>query len=78
MEMCIGDPPKFRVRGMLETPRVEDHDFDVWNYFYRGLVSATIVAKAFGDASLVKALLEYSFKFQQQCGREFGAKPPEA
>jgi hypothetical protein len=37
MEICVGDPPKFCVRGMLGTPRVEDHEFDVWNYFYRGL-----------------------------------------
>lgn len=78
MEMCGGDPPKFHVRGMLGTPREQHHEFDVWNYYYRGLVSATVVAKALGDASLVKELLEFSFKFQQQSGRDFGARRPEA
>ena len=77
MEMCCGNPPRFRLRGMLGTPRMEEHEFDIWNYFYRGLVNATVVGKALGDASVVKALMEYSFKFQQQAGRDFGAKPPE-
>lgn len=77
MEMCGSNPPIFHVRGMRGTPRVEEYEFDVWNYFYRGFVSTTVVAKALGDASLVKALLENSFKFQQECGRDFGAKPPD-
>ena len=77
MEMCVGDPLRFQLHGMRGTPRMGDHEYDIWNYYYRGLVNATVVAKAFGDASLVKALFEYGFKFQQQCGRDFGAKPPE-
>lgn len=78
MEMCSGDPPRFFVHGMMGTPREAHHNFDVWNYFYRGLVNATVVAKAFGDASLVRVLIQFSFNFQQQCGRDFGAKQPEA
>jgi hypothetical protein len=78
MEMCDGEPPRFHVRGMRGMPRVSDYQFDIWNYYYRGLVNATAVAKALGDASLVKALLEYGSRFEQQAGRDFGAKQPEA
>ncbi|MBY0268368.1 MAG: hypothetical protein K2X06_00670 [Burkholderiales bacterium] len=78
MELCVGNPLKFHVRGMLGTPRVKDHHFDIWNYFYRGLVNASVVAKALGDAELLKVILEYSFKFQQQCGRDFGVKKPKS
>lgn len=78
MEMCDGTPPRFRLSGMLGTPRMEEYEYDVWNYYYRGLLSTTAIGKAFGDGELVDALLKFSFKFQEASGRDFGAKRPEA
>jgi hypothetical protein len=64
MDMCGGDPPKFHITGMLGTPRIAEHVYDAWNYFYRGLVSFAVVAKAFGDKSLVDTLMLYIEKFE--------------
>jgi len=74
MELCGGEPPLFHLSGMLGTPRISDYEHDIWNYYYRGLVNGTVVGKAFGDGSLVDALLEYSCKFQEMSGRDFGAR----
>lgn len=64
MDMYGGNPPHFHLAGMAGTPRIVDHERDAWNYFYRGLLSTTAVAKAFGDKSLVQALSEYTTKFE--------------
>ena len=77
MDMCAGDPPIFHVSGMLGTPRIDESSYDIWNYFYRGLISVMFVGKAFGDSSLVDALLKYSFDFQEASRRDFGARRPE-
>lgn len=69
MDMCGGEPPTFHLSGMLGTPRIAEHVEDAWNYFYRGLLATCVVAKAFGDRSLVDALYAYMLKFEQQSGR---------
>jgi hypothetical protein len=74
MDMCIGNPPKYYLNGMLGTPRVQEHVYDAWNYFYRGLMSVCAVAKAFGDAPLVEKLYAYMLDFERQSGREGYAK----
>lgn len=76
MDMCGGNPPRFHLSGMLNTPCIQEYAHDILNYFYRGLLSAIVVGKAFGDASLVQSLDEYRFKFQEDSGRDFGAKRP--
>jgi hypothetical protein len=78
MDLCGGDPPVFHLNGMLGTPRIEDHEYDIWNYYYRGIVNACVVGKAFGDASLVDALLQYGLRFEEMAGRDFGARRPSA
>ena len=45
MDMYGGDPSHFHLKGMQETSRMSDHTYDAWNYFYRGLLSTTLVAK---------------------------------
>jgi hypothetical protein len=78
MDLCGGDPPVFHLNGMLGTPRIEDHEYDIWNYYYRGIVNACVVGKAFGDASLVDALLQCGLRFEEMAGRDFGARRPSA
>lgn len=70
MDLCVGEPPRFRLNGMLGTPRVGDHVKDAWNYFYRGLLSTCTVAKAFGDADLVEELYGYMTKFEHVTGHK--------
>ncbi len=68
LDLYGGDPPHFHVEGMMGTPRMGAHIYDAWNYYYRGIVTAIIVARAFGDQSLSKALGEYHDKFLEQSG----------
>ncbi|NDP47516.1 MAG: hypothetical protein GZ085_03825 [Sulfuriferula multivorans] len=64
MDMYGGEPPQFYLSGMHETPRMQEHINDAWNYFYRGLMSAIVIAKAFGDKSLVDVMYEYIKRFE--------------
>lgn len=83
LDMYGGDPPRFHIEGMRGTPRMDDHIHDAWNYFYRGIVTAIVVTRAFGDAKLSTVLGEYHDKFLMQSGdrsegvtRIAGAEPP--
>lgn len=69
MDMYGGNPPGFMIEGLLGTPRIADHVEDAWNYFYRGLLSTCVVAKAFGDTELVRELYQYMLTFEQKSGR---------
>lgn len=69
MDMYAGNPPRFMIDGMLGTSRIADHVDDAWNYFYRGLLSTCVVAKAFGHADLVSRLYEYMQIFEDRSGR---------
>lgn len=71
MDMCGGVPPRFHIRGMLGTPRIKEHVEDAWNYFYRGLLSVTGVAKALGDKPLVDNLYAYIAKFENASNTNF-------
>lgn len=65
MDMYGGNPPRFHVRGMSGTPRISDHEEDLWNYVYRGILSFAFAVKAFGDekCSTVFEIIEMSSKF---------------
>lgn len=71
MDMCGGNPPRFHLQGMQGTPRILEHAEDAWNYYYRGLLSVTFVAKAFGDEPLVDHLYEYISKFEERSGTRY-------
>ena len=44
MDMYGGNPPRFHTKGMLGTPRMEEHADDLWNYMYRSFLSHIFVA----------------------------------
>lgn len=71
MDMYGGNPLRFHLSGMLGTPRMAEHVDDAWNYYYRGLMSLGVVAKAFGDKSLVDSLYEYIAKFEAASGTRY-------
>lgn len=74
MDMCGGDPPRFFIEGMLETPRMAENIRDAWNYYYRGLTAITVIAKAFGDKPLVDSMYQYIVKFEETSGVDYGGK----
>lgn len=59
MDMYGGNPPHFYTKGMLGTPRMKEHEGDLWNYVYRTFVAHILVAKAFGARSHVDILTEH-------------------
>ncbi|MGD0000369.1 MAG: hypothetical protein ABSE21_09745 [Bryobacteraceae bacterium] len=77
MEMYYGDPPHFHVRGMLETTLASSHREDLWNYFYRGICSFVVSAKAFGDEALCQRVLEYVRSFARAHGEDYTHPPNE-
>jgi hypothetical protein len=52
VDMCAGNPPRYHLAGMLESPLYGDHEEDAWSYFYRGLCTGLVMAKAFEDEEL--------------------------
>ena len=74
MDMCGGDPPKFHLTGMNGTPRIGEHVEDAWNYYYRGLLVTTCVAKALGDAELVAHLYKYIGQFERESGTNYSGR----
>jgi hypothetical protein len=71
MDMLEGSPPRFQVSGMRSRYRGAEHVGDAWNYFYRGLLSVTMVAKAFGEANLVNDMYVYLREFEAASGTEY-------
>lgn len=69
MDMFGGNPPHFHVNGMRGTPLQEEHQHDLWNYFFRSIISFALVAKAFGDEELFRSLYDYHIEFDRQSGR---------
>lgn len=68
MDMYGGNPPRFHVSGMRGTSRLAEHIEDAKNYFYRGLLSVIIVARALGDEETNSAMATYVSRFEAACG----------
>lgn len=60
MSLYGGLPPSFHVSGMLGTPHEHSHRADLWNYFYRGLMSFEEAAYVFGEIQLANDLRAFS------------------
>lgn len=71
MDMYGGTPPRFHMRGMLGTERETEHRADLWNYFYRGIVAFSFVAKAFGDEKLFLSIRDFEADFLRETGNDF-------
>lgn len=71
MDMYGGSPERFHVRGMQGTPRIDEHLEDLWNYFYRGIISFAMAAKAFGAEELFNSIREYRDHFEKLSGKNY-------
>lgn len=71
MDMYGGNPPRFHIRGMLNTSRHAEHRADLWNYFYRGIIAFGFAAKAFGDEQLFSIIRDFSNEFARISGKDY-------
>jgi hypothetical protein len=69
MDMVEGDPPRFRIHGMGGTSLHEQHRHDLYNPFFRAIISFAMVARAFGDDELFQSLQAYHFEFDKLSGQ---------
>ncbi len=74
MEMYGGNPVKFHVRGLLGTPRIKEHERDMWNFFYRGILVFGLAAKAFGERSMFESLRQYCDRFESASGADYSGR----
>ncbi|VWC79657.1 hypothetical protein [Burkholderia lata] len=65
MEMYGGEPARFHMAGMRQSPLWRDHADDLWNYIYRGISSFGIAAKAFGAEKLFAEIRAYAHAFEK-------------
>lgn len=75
MDMCIGDPPSFRVKGLVGTIRIPEHFDDLKNYYYRGIISCAFAAKAFGDEVLFKEITDFRNHFEIEARMDIAKIP---
>jgi hypothetical protein len=71
MDMYGGNPPRFHMRGMRGTPRQIEHRADLWNYFYRGIISFGFAAKAFGDDEMFASIRDFADEFAKRSGKNY-------
>jgi len=69
MDMFGGNPPRFHIHGMAGTPRHDEHRYDLYNPFFRAIISFALAAKAFGDEELAQSLSAYHLEFDRVSGR---------
>lgn len=74
-ELYGGSPPMFHLSGMLGTPRIDEHERDLLNYFFRGILSFIGAAKAFGDKGLTEGLFHFRGRFESAAGMKFQEQP---
>jgi hypothetical protein len=74
MDMYGGHPPRFQVRGMLDTSLHNEHRADLWNYFYRGIVAFAVASKAFGDEKLFSSIRKFAESFANASGKDYQSK----
>lgn len=75
MDMYGGNPPRFHVEGMLGSERHDEYRHDLWNYFYRSILSFGMAAQAFGDQELFDEIHAFTVKFEKAAGKNYSPKP---
>jgi len=69
LEMYGGLPPKFHVAGMADTPPMEVHEYNLWNYFHRCFESMEMIAVALGSEPMTVAVTAAKEEFHRRSGR---------
>lgn len=74
MDMYGGSPAHFHVEGMLGTRRHTEYRLDLWNYYYRSILTFSVAAKAFGDEELFNQIHEFAIEFQRDANKNYSPK----
>lgn len=69
MEMYRGDPPRYYLAGMINTPLVASCTENIFHYFHRGLMSVMFVAGSFGEQKLLQDLYAFREYFEKRSCR---------
>jgi hypothetical protein len=75
MDMYGGNPPKFHVQGLLGSERHDEYRHDLWNYFFRSILSFGMTARVFRDQKLFDQIHAFSVKFEEAAGKSYSPKP---
>ena len=70
MDMYGGNPPSFRVQGLLGSERHDEYK-RLWNYFYRSILSFGMAAHAFRDPELFEQIHAFTVKFEEAAGKNY-------
>jgi len=73
MHLYGGYPSHFHVSGMLGTPHESGYRNDLWNYFYRALLSFELVANVFEEYQLASDLCTFSQSVANNSGKNYSA-----
>jgi len=65
MEMFIGEPPHFAVRGLKLSPLYADHTGDIINYFFRAISACYTAAQAIGAVEVARDAYAQVLSFQK-------------
>jgi hypothetical protein len=68
MEMFNPAMQRFTTNSHARGPLFEDNQYDLWNYYYRGIITFSLAAKAFGDASLSERTYNQVKEFERRSG----------
>ncbi len=66
MELYGGNPPKFHLNGMLNTPRAEEAVENLKHYFYRGIQAFMFIARAFNNQPVFNGLKRVRAEFEKE------------
>lgn len=71
MDLYGGHPASFHTDGLPGTIRQEEHDEDLWNQFYRGILLLAEACMAFGHQELNEQLRTFAKQFAAADGRDY-------
>ena len=74
MDMYWGNPGRFHMRGLKDSPIYGVHQEDLWNYFYRGIATCALGAKSFGDELLFERYRSLLKDFERLSGKSYAEK----
>lgn len=74
MDIYLGAPPRFQTSGVRGSYRHDEHREDLWNSFFRGVLSFAFAAKALGDEALFESIRAFSVNFEEKAGKDYGPR----
>ena len=69
MEMFDQSNNCFRTDAWPESPFRQHHEHDIWNYYYRGIISFALAAKSFGNDRAMDESLAFKNHFENTSAR---------